>query len=179
MFGRYKECSVMALAAIFVLFVVGTASAQMDNRPFSFRNSPQGGPGMSGGGKQAIIQEKLFGETPDNMLRGPDGRLLDVIEGPGDSAIVLEHGTARTYPGYHGTSFRGDSDLMQVGVFNAYFGPLHDSTGFAGYSYAQLHTANMINSWTMGMIANGAAPVYFGSNPVDSWTVFVSSLNRF
>lgn len=176
---KFSITPAIVAVGIAMLVAMGTAGAQMDNKPFSFRNSPQGGPGMSQGGKQAIIEEKLFDSTPDNLQRGPDGRLIDVIEGPGHSAIALEHGTNNTVPGFHGTDFRGNNELMQVGVFNPYFGAMQDSSSYAGYSYAQFHTAALINSWTMNMVAGGISAPYYGDNAVDSWTAFVNSLNRF
>ena len=171
--------SAVLVATVMTLVTIGSASGQLDNRPFSFKNSPNGGPGMSQGGRQAIINEKLFDSTPDNLQRGADGQLVDVTEGPGKSVIVFEHGTNSSIPGFHGTSFRGDNELMQVGVFNTYFGPFHDSSDFAGYSYAQFHTAALINSWTMNMVAGNVSPPYYGSNTVDSWTSFVNSLHKF
>lgn len=170
----------IALAVIAVIFAtIGTAWAQLDNKPFSFRNSPTGGLGMSQGGKQAIINEKIFDSTPDNLQRGPNGELVDVIEGPGKSAIVFWHGTNSSIPGFHGTDFRGENQLMQAGVFNAYFGTNNGSAGFDGYNYAQFVTAAMINSWTMTMIPGNVSAPYYGTNSVDSWTSFVNSMNRF
>lgn len=172
-----KIIAIGSVVAI-TLTVMGTAGAQMNNKPFSFRNSPTGGPGMSQGGKQAIIDEKLFDITPENLQRGSDGTLVDVTEGPGKSVIVFQHGTSSSIPGFHGTSFRGDNDLMQVGVFNAYFGPAGIER-FAGYSYDELMTASMINSWTMNITSgNGLAPYYGNGGSVDSWTRFVNTLNR-
>lgn len=169
----------MLIAAVTVLVTIGSAGAQLDNKPFSFKNSPTGGPGISQAGKQAIINEKLFNSTPENLQIGPDGRLVDVIEGPGKSAIVFEHGTNSSIPGFKGTDFRGDNPLMSVGVFNAYFGPVHNSTSLSGHSYAQFHTAALISSWTTNVVSGAGLPPYYGNNPVDSWTVFTNSLNKF
>lgn len=140
--------TVMAVA-LFSAVTIGTAHAQLDNRPFSFKNAPSG-VGMSTGGRQAIINEKLFDATPDNLQRAPDGSLVDVTEGPGNSAITFRHGTTSVIPGFKGSSFRGDNDLMQVGVFNPYFAPDFNSTTLPGIAYSHLYTNSTINSWTGG-----------------------------
>lgn len=173
-----KTLTTFAMIAITV-GTMGTAVAQMDNKPFSFKNSPSGGPGMSKAGKQAIIEEQLFDSTPDNLQRGSNGQLVDVTKGPGHSAIVFEHGTTSSIPEFDGTGFRGKNELMQVGVFNPYFGLMHDSSDYAGYTLAQFHTAGLINSWTMSMVAGNIAAPYYGNNTVDAWTSFVNSLERF
>lgn len=163
-------------AALITAVTAGTAAAQMNNRPYAFKNSPGGGVGMSIGGRQAIINEKLFRETPDNLQRGSGGFLVDVIEGPGHSAIVFQHGTTSALPGFHGSDFRGDNELMQAGAFNPYFIHGYNGSDLADYSYAQYQTAAMINSWTMSVVPGAGA--YMGNNPVDSWTLFVTFLNK-
>ncbi len=162
-------------ALIIVLAMIGSARAQMDNKPFSFRNSPGGGPGMSTGGRQAILNEKIFGSSPRNLQRGPDGRLLDVTRGPRRSAIVSFEGDGGFIPRFRGTSFRGDNPFMQVGIFNGFFGPSHDRGSF---SYNDFQTTSIINSWVMS-VAQGDAPAHYygGGSTIDSWTLFVHSLN--
>lgn len=169
--------SALAIGAATVA-VIGQAGAQMNNKPFTFNNSPSGGVGMSQGGRQAIINEELFDSTPENLQRGRDGRLVDVVEGPGNSAITFQHGTAASIPGFKGTGFRGDNELMNAGVFNAYFGPRHSATRFGGSSYAQFHSGAMVSSWTTNVVSGVGLPPYYGNNPVDSWTVFINSLNK-
>lgn len=164
------------VAAFAAIATVGSAEAQMSNRPYAFKNSPGGGVGMSTGGKQAIINEKLFNQTPDNLQRATGGVLVDVTEGPGHSAIVFQHGTTSSLPGFHGTSFRGGSDMMQVGAFNPYFISGYSNSDVASYNYAQYQTAAMINGWTMNVFPGSGA--YLGNNPVDSWTLFVTFLNK-
>lgn len=171
--------TIMAAAAFISAVTIGTAYAQLDNKPFSFKNAPGGGVGMSIGGRQAIINEKLFDATPDNLQRAPDGSLVDVTEGPGNSAITFRHGTDSTIPGFKGSSFRGDNDLMQVGVFNPYFAPNFNSTTLPGIAYSHLYTTSTINSWTGGVSPESHAFMSRGGNTVDRWTMFVSSMNRF
>lgn len=166
-------------AAVFSAVTIGTAHAQLDNKPFSFKNAPGGGVGMSIGGRQAIINEKLFDATPDNLQRAPDGSLLDVTEGPGKSAIIFRHGTDSVIPGYKGTSFRGNNDLMQVGIFNPYFAPDYNSTTLPGIAYSHLYTTSTISSWTGSVSPESHAFMSRGGSPVDRWTMFVNSMNRF
>jgi len=175
---RIKTISIVSAATLMILAMIGTAGAQLDNRPFSFKNSPTGSPGMSTGGKQAIINEKLFDSTPENLQRGSNGVLVDVVEGPGHTAIVFKHGTNSSLPGFRGSSFRGDNTLMQVGIFNPYFGQLHDNSSYGTYSYSQFQTSALINSWTASVMSGNTAPPYYGNNPVDSWTGYVQNLNK-
>ncbi len=175
---NFKVKNIAAVAvAIAILTAAGSASAQMDNRPFSFRNST-GGSGMSPGGKQAIIGEKILGETPDNLQRGPDGRLLDVTRGPGNSAITSLPGDGGYIPGYRGSGFRNGMSSMEAGVFNSYFMPLY--SGGVSSSYSDIQTATVIESWIANVLPAGATYSYLDAgNSVNSWTAFVNNLNRF
>lgn len=152
------------------------ARAQMDNRPFSFKNSP-GGLGMSQGGRQAIIGEKIQGSTPDTLVRGPDGLLLDVIEGPGDSVIVSRQGGGFV-PGYHGSDFRGGNTGMQAGIFNLFFSSSYNSG--VHHTYSDYQTAAVIGAWITS-VASGSMPYsyYDAADPINSWTTFVYNLNNF
>lgn len=69
---------VAALAA--ALLASFGASAQWNNQPYQFRNTPGSGAGMSIAYRQAILNEELFGRRPDNLVRGADGRLLEVFK---------------------------------------------------------------------------------------------------
>ena len=54
--------------------------------------------------KQAILDQKNLGITPNTLLRGTNGVLLNVTEGVGKSAIVTYQGEALT--AYKGTSYK-------------------------------------------------------------------------
>lgn len=138
------------------------AQAQLNNAPFSFSNG--GGPGMSVGGRQAILNEEVRGERPDNLLRAPSGELLEVEQVRGRSALVTEPGTTRFIPQYRGGSFR--SADMRAGVFNGFFSP----TLFPRYSpFIVPLSGATINTWT-SRVAYGV-PVYATEgNVVDLWT---------
>lgn len=155
MFYKRNITKAIMAAALPLMLTFGAASpadAQLNNRPYSFKNSPDGSIGMSRGGRQAIINEKLFGVTPDNLHRDASGSLVDIVRGPGRSAIAFRHGTAESLPFYKGSSFRGEYDLMQAGIFNSYFGPSYNSPdyygGRSGFGYSGSSSSNTIDSWT-------------------------------
>jgi hypothetical protein len=170
MFRTLKLLSV-ATATIMVVAAGGAAFAQLNNAPFSFKNTPDGSAGMSIGGRQAIINEKVLGETPDNLHRAPDGRLLDVTKAPGGSAIASYEGGG-FIPGYHGRSFREGNRSMYAGVFNSFFTPSYYNNSY----YTDYQTTSVISSWTYAVVA-GDMPFSFYTNnsPVDSWTSIVYS----
>lgn len=165
---------IFIVAAVLMTGALSLASvsyAQMDNRPYSFKNSP-GGLGMSDGGRQAIINQKILDKTPDNLLRGPDGLLLDVIKGPGNVVIVRREDNGGFVPGYRGTDFRGGNLQMQTGAFNPFFSPSNESRSYSAYQDYQ--TAAIIGAWI-----SSVTPVlsYDPANTVTSWTVFVYNMN--
>lgn len=158
---------VVAMSMALISVTAGFAYAQLNNKPYAFRNSP-GGLGMSPAGKQAILNDKVLGRTPDNLVRGPDGYLLDVIKGPGNVVIVQREGQGGFIPGYRGTDFRDDHAEMQAGVYNLYFND--QSLDRPRYMYDNYQTAAIIGTW-IASVSPGAA--YDPTNPVTSWTVFV------
>jgi hypothetical protein len=83
----------IVLIAAFSLSIALPASSQINNKPYAFPNSSNGGVGMSQAGRQAILNQQIRNLTPGNLARGPSGELLDVIEGPHRSAFVTQTGT--------------------------------------------------------------------------------------
>lgn len=160
-----------ALAAgLSFAMVLGTqpALAQLDNRPYQFRGGAS--VGMSEAGRQAILREELFGERPSNLVRGPQG-LLELREGPGDSAIVSERGGA-TIPGFRGRSLFNRGLGQEVGVFNAFFGPRRSSASSGGAFYgAGFGTRASIAAWT-DLVSDGGptGAIPASHSPVDGWT---------
>src|ERR1035437_428616 len=163
------HASVILAAMAVALALMAPAGAQQNNRPFSFGNSSSG-MGMSTGGRQAILNQKIMNSAPDNLLRGPNGELVDVTRGPGNSAIVSFEGGG-FIPEYHGTGFRGDNASMQAGIFNPYFIPRYAGSSYGEYDYSQFQTAAIINAW-VGAVAAGNMPAAFygAGNSVDFWT---------
>jgi hypothetical protein len=165
----------LALTVLFFAFSLPqTVHAQLNNKPFSFKGSPDGGVGMSLGGRQAILNKEIFGVTPKNLVRGFDGQLLDVTRGPGHSAIVSHEGGG-FIPSYRGSSsFRANEDVS-VGVFNSYFSPSQGSS--ATPVLARLTSSAVISTWT-ARVATGGTPVsYSPDSSVDAWTGMVHILH--
>lgn len=155
-----------------LLSTLDVSEAQMGSRPFAFRNSSDG-LGMSRAGRQAIINRKLLGVTPDVLLKGPDGGLLGVQRGPGRTAIITSPG-GEILPDYRG---RGRNGRLGAGIFNAYF------LGNPGGSYPQYietsATRVAIDSWTSSVIYGGyGEPPGGGNSSVDQWTGMVYFLNH-
>lgn len=144
--------------------------AQLDNKPFSFKGTPDGGIGMSIGGRQAILNQKILGVTPENLVRAPNGVLLDVVKGPGQTAIVSQEGGG-TIPSYHGLSYKGQNENMSVGVFNAYFSPNQERSSTPSVVF--LNSSALVSTWT-GRVVSGGVPVSYSPNSsVDTWTGMV------
>ena len=150
---------VVVLAASLPL-IAADASAQMNNKPFSFKGGSS--LGMSAAARQAILNKKLTGATPEHIMRGADGSLIEISKGPGNTAIArTQDGVA--IPGYRG---RGDAFDVALGIFNPYF--LGSSDQRSGtFTYASRLTGNAISGWT-SMVTGGAA--YFGGSSIDAWT---------
>lgn len=167
----YRIIFAACLSAFLLTTAGNTVMAQMNNRPFSF-NTPGGGPGISMGGRQAILNNELFGATPDNLVRGDNGILLEVTKIDGNSAIVRFEGGS-TIPSFRGTSFRGDNDSWTAGSFNAFFEPRGNNSFVR--SYAAMPTGSVISTWT-GRVASNMPVSFSPSSPVDLWTGMVMQL---
>lgn len=151
----------MLVAALLAGGIALPAAAQQMKRPIELG---AGGLGMSTAGKQAILNEQLRGETPDNLLKGPQGRLLEVREGGDGTAFVVE-AAAPFLPGRRtfglGGGLRGDgAGGSGIGVV------LPGSTGAA------------VAGWTRQVYAAaGAMPLAAGgSSSIDQWTALVYGL---
>lgn len=151
-------------AGLFLLPV--SAQAQMSSKPFSF-NSPSGGAGMSIAGRQAIINQELFGLTPNVLLKSEDGRLLGLRKGPGNSAIVSSP-SGEFLPGFRGRTLGID---FAAGTFNEFFVADGVHSGFITHS----PTTATIDSWTGSVLQGG--PVMAAGGSVDQWTSMVSFLS--
>jgi hypothetical protein len=148
------------LAVAFAWAIPGPASAQLNNQPYSF-GSPGGGVGMSIGGKQAILNQKLEGSTPDNLYRNMDGILVDVRRGPGGVALTKPLRGGRGADGR--SANRGPSRAGEFNTFFVKFDGLPFRTDMATSSGA------MVDGWT----GNVHGLVTAGGNSVDQWTGMV------
>ncbi len=160
----------------FIIVPVSLASAQLiSNKPFSFKNSGNSSVGMSVGGKQAIINDKLLDSRPDNLLRSQSGELLNVQKGADGSAFVSYPGTGQFIPEYRGTSFKNGSPEMGVGVFNGFFVPMG---GNMGIFYPQ-NSGVTVSTWTARVISGGIPVFYQGEDDaIETWTGNVFMMNK-
>jgi hypothetical protein len=166
-----KTCALAAMLAIGG--AAGTAQAQLFSEPYQFHRSGgfDGGPGMSVGYREAIIDEELTGNQPEFFLRDSFGNLLDVQEGPNGLAVVRSRGST-IFPG--ATAGRGGISLglaIRIG----------SSSG--GYGYIP-DPAAAITSWTS--MAAGLTPppqrwILRGHQPapIDAWVAQAAVLPPF
>jgi hypothetical protein len=144
--------------------MAGEASAQMSNKPFSFGNGGGSSLGMSAAARQAILNKKLTGQTPDNIMRGPGGALIEITKGPGSMAVATGQDGV-VLQGYHG---RGGVLTGRAGLFNPYFYGYVDKG--TSYSVASRLTGNAIAGWT-GMVSGRNTPA--SNSSIDAWTSMV------
>ncbi len=169
------------LTSTFVIMLLTTASvayvanAQLNNKPFSFKGTPDGSIGISAAGKQAIVNFENFNIKPKTLLRGPDGQLLNVTEGVGNSVIVTPQGSGEIWPTYKGTGYKGDNIGMSAGAFNAYFVPsLNGDSGSSVY-FSPYYTSSSetVSTWTSRVASGGYPASYSPGSVVDKWTSMV------
>lgn len=161
-------------AALCFTGYVQVSYAQLNNKPYNFSSRSGGGLGMSNAGRQAIINEELFGSTPRQIVVDPAGNIADLTEGPGRSALISRQGTGSFLPGYKGTSYKGSfEDQMGVGVFNNFFAP--NTSKSSGVNFSSHHSGALINTWTGRVVSGGAPVTYRPQNSIDSWTGIVFS----
>lgn len=141
---------------------------QIGTQPYSFKGAP---PGMSNSGREALLRQKLYGETPRNLLRAPNDTLLSVEPGPGNTAIVSTIG-GNVIPGYRGSSVMDPARGQDLGIFNAFFRvyPVYRTSALS-FSIGGMGTETSIAGWTsMVSDSGGMLPFSTYANPVESWT---------
>ena len=153
---RFCHFALMALAL--TILAATAAQAQISNKAFSFDGA--NGLGMSDAGKQAIINQKLIGATPDVLLRDSSGQLLGVEKGPGGVPIVTAPG-GEILPSYHGPSWKGANPELAAGVFNPYFVMRQRARASLALTSSQT-----VDVWTDTVQMGG--PSGYGSS-VDQW----------
>ena len=163
----------LLIAAILAVLAGGGASAQLSNKPFSFGNN-RPGVGMSIGGRQAILNERFTGATPDVLIRDARGELLDIDRTrPGHAAVVSRPG-GNFIPGFRRADWKGGNLGISVGAFNAFFVTRRDDSG--GFILIQGESGAMVNTWTSRVVSDAGGIVYRADSPVDVWTGQVSGL---
>lgn len=142
------------------------AQAQAGNLPYQ-----SGGAGISTGARQAILNARLLGSTPRNLVRGPDGSLLDVSR-RGSQAFLRSPETGAILPG--GSPGRGWSTGLGTGLG---WGGLASAYGGAlSQRYARGSSAESMMQW-ISMLDMGSGRSYSGGfsvsetgGPIDQWT---------
>lgn len=134
---------VMAVA----LLAAAPAWAQWNNQPYSY-SSGGGSVGMSGAYRQAYLDQKITGNRPRNLVRGPDGSLASVVEKDRQAFLVTPQ------PNY--IVNRGGS---AAGI----------SIGIGGVGLL-----SPLDGWTGGAVA--VAPASAARAPIDSWVAQLDGL---
>lgn len=175
--NRISFISVFFVILLVVASSTFVANAQLNNKPFSFKGTPDGGVGISSAGKQAIINYENFNIKPGTILRGNGGALLNVTEGLGSSVIVTPQGSSTIIPSYSGTSWKGNNEsAMSAGSFNAYFISGADSGSGSStilYSPYYASSSDTVSTWTSRVATNGYPASYSPGSVVDKWTSMV------
>jgi len=165
----------LLLASFFTLVFFAalplTSYAQLNNKPFAFKGTPDGGIGMSNAGRQLIMNQKITGATPGTVLKTGNGELITITKGTGGTAISTT-ASGVVLPTFKGTSYKGSNSALSVGTFNAYFVPGSGASG-GGYGLVQLTSSAVVSTWT-GRVVTGGQPVsYSPGSTVDAWTGMV------
>lgn len=135
-------------------------AAGLNNQAYSFGRIG-GAPTIGIGGAQAIIGSQVFNVRPENILRGPDGSLYTVIQGPGHSALVFDS-AGRLVVGIPGAS-PFSAYRISPWTYPALYGSDAGDVGML--------TSTTLTSWTS--MVGGAAPGTYlyptGQSAIDMW----------
>lgn len=159
--------SIIAAPLMILALLAGAtpADAQMDNRPFQFRN----GPGLSLAGRQAILDKELLGRVPDTIGRGPFGSLVIVRETEGGAAIAFDRAGVPVVGGLTGSGWR--DSRTAAGIFNPFFLPSRNGTTVR---LSTLTTAPM-DAWLtqVNLPGSGYPRPATRASSIDTWTSLV------
>lgn len=165
--GTDMRMFLLLMATIVSAGLFSTASyAQLNNRPYSFGSGPIG---MSKAGRQAIIDQKLDGATPDNMFRDQFGNLQSASRGPQGVPILTDRAGVQDI----GKAGRSSPFRQGPGVFNSFFVKFGSGPRNGLYPEGSSSGA-MIDGWT----GNVQGFTTIGGNSVDVWTGMVYYLAR-
>ena len=169
-----QRLSLLFSAFGLLVFLTTPSHAQMSNRPFTFNAPGNGSVGMSFAGRQAVLNDELFGATLDVLLRSPDGRLLvGPIEGSGRSAIVFSP-SGESLPVFR-RDFRNGRTGLSAGAFSAFFVP-RSTTSSRRPITAAASADTLVNTWTARVLSDTG--VNYGlPSAVNVWTGAVYSLD--
>jgi len=159
------------ITVLSLAFFPPLSHAQLNNRPFAFKGSPDGSVGMSQAGRQLIFNQKITGATPDNVMKLRGGGLLTITKGKGGIPIVTTS-SGEVLPTYKGSSFRGGNFALSAGAFNAFFTPAASDRSGSGSGVVKVTSAAVVNTWTGRVVTDGPVS-YSPASSVDNWTGMV------
>lgn len=143
----------------------GAAHAQAGNLPYQ-----SGGAGISSGARQAIMNARLLGSRPSNLVRDGNGGLLDVSR-RGNQAFLYSPGDGAFLPGAR--PGRGWATGLGTGLG---WGLFAANGGLASYYGRSNHPADSMMQWIamlgpgLGRISTeGLSPVSSSATPLDLW----------
>ncbi|MBP7063141.1 hypothetical protein [Ferrovibrio sp.] len=150
----------------------GAAHAQAGNLPYQ-----AGGAGISTGARQAILNARLLGNRPANLVRDGAGGLLDVSR-RGNQAFLSSPGNGAFLPGAR--PGRGWAAGLGTGLG---WGLFPANASLASYYGRSNHPAESMMQWIslLGpgisrMSAEGMSPLSDAASPLDAW-IFQADLS--
>lgn len=163
-FKKSLKLDIAPMLAFFSALGVGlllSAPAQaQSNLPYQ----PGGGPGLSVGARQAIINDRLFQDRPSVLLRSPSG-LLFGIRRENNQALIVSPESGAILPGarpYRNWPVGLGSGLGWGGVSSG-------DNFYAGVGGARMSGSSM-PEW-IALLPAGGGGLYYGnpSTPIDAW----------
>lgn len=151
--------------ALLAMIASSPVQAQAGNLPYQ----PGGGAGISYGARQAVLNARLLGVRPRNLMRGADGSLLDVAR-RGNQVFLRSPETGAFLPG--GSPRRGWATGMGTGLgwggmSSAYGGALSARYGMGGMAAESM--MQWISLLDFGDGRYGGLPPGGTVTPLDLW----------
>lgn len=153
---------------LLALVISTPAQSQISNLPYQ----AGGNAGVSYGARQAILNDRLLGVRPKNMVRGVDGSLLDTVRRD-NQAFLRSPATGAFLPG--GSSRRGwatglGTGLGWGGLSSAYGGALSYRYNVSGVgAESMMQWISMLDYGDGRFYGAGASTG--GATPLDQWIV--------
>lgn len=162
-FNASRLFSAAFCVAMFAMAGAGPVQAQAGNLPYQ-----SGGVGISYGARQALLNARLLDSRPRNLVRGPDGSLLDVTR-RGNQAFLRSPQTGAVLPG--GGPGRGWATGLGTGL--GWGGGSGAYSGALSYRYAPGGSAGSMMQW-ISMLDFSAGRSYGdglsdAGGPIDLW----------
>ena len=146
------------------IFLLASAPAMaQSNMPYQ-----PGGPGMSLGYRQGILNDKLLGSRPSALVRGPNGELLDVqrqgsqvfLRSPDSGAFLPGARPNSGWPTGLGTGLGWSGTIGSAGGVR--YGSSWEPSNSLMSWIAMLPASNGSSRWS-GLVSGG------GVTPINTW----------